>query len=117
MLGRFTPSFILARDNRRTGKYYGGTTEYLRVLFPGDDGTLSNSGMFVPANEKYFSKFGQGDYEQALDEAQMKPLRSRRDPDVGMIDGAPDLGVSRIMPLRGMASPRQLRQHPHLMVA
>ena len=117
VLGHFTPSFILARDNRRFGKYYGGTTEYLHAVFPSSEGGLNNSGLFVAENSVYFNKFGQGDYEQALHEATTAPVRSRRDPDAGVLELPPDLGASRIRPTRGISSPRPLRPHPHLKVA
>ena len=117
ILGHFTPSFILARDNRRYGKYYGGTSEYLHAVFPSSEGGGSDSGLFVAANSVYFNKFGQGDYEQALYEANLAPVRSRRDPDAGVLEMPPDLGASRIRPTLGVSSPRPLRNHPHLKAA
>ena len=66
---------------------------------------MHQSGVFVPENGIYFGKFAQGDYEKAAQEANLPTLRSRRDPDLGMIETPPSLGVSRIFPTRGMANP------------
>lgn len=117
ILGAFTPSFILARDNRRFGKYYGGTTEYLHAVFPAAEGGQQDSGLFAANNSVYFSKFGPGDAETMQQEALAPHLRSRRAPEPGMLDDPPDLGVSRALPTRGMSSPLPLRPHPHLKVA
>lgn len=114
IIGEFTPSFILARDNRKFGQYYGGTTEYLRAIFPSSQGNTMQSGLFAAENTVYFNQFGPGNYEQMHYDVHLPILRSRRDPERAMTEAPPGLGVSRIMPMRGPKNPLPIRNHAHL---
>jgi len=111
------PSFILARQNRRTDQYHGGTTEYKRVTIASGETGTNLDGLFISDNAVYTQDFGKAELDEALYEAKERPLlRLRRAVGNALKDIAPKLSERRHLSTSGIRIPAVPR-HDHLEVA
>lgn len=119
IVGKTTPSFILARDNRRADKCFDGTTFYKRVTFHIGEHGMSNGGLYAnETNQTYFRDFGTTPYEKPMQEIlTVEPIRSRREWDAAMMRLPFDPRRSEFMPTSGIRPPRPIPVYDHLLAA
>lgn len=116
--GHLTPSFFLARNNRRADKYHGGTVEYKQAIFMRGDAAVDNNGIFAGNdNAAFFRDYGQFDYSQSKYDGTLPPICSRRDFDPRMTRGDFHLGVRAHLPVRGPSNPLDRGVASHIQAA